>query len=297
MLSFLIFLHCKRNTDCSLLESHFRTANVEVRQRSDSIHKYQIPQQIQLSGVSWPQTFHPAAVSVEESIYVCSEIIWEVTKSTQQLETRATTFNKGHKDWRTSHTNHCHSKWGRNDNLAGTQASISRLRSLCLHMLWIPSPLFLVPRAEHRRTLTLETQCKEALAYNNHCPRAAAPERSKGQCEDSSLRALNKEDGALSSTSSALAWFSACCSASSYPSTLPTVPHHYAETLQLMFHYIYKCHCSMLLSLVNIPYARAPWHCFLPLLSLLNSIHWPLPSSFLHSYLLRTMLMFFSSFS
>lgn len=142
MLSFLIFLYCKRNIGCSLLESYFKTANVEVRQRSDSIHKYQIPQQIQLSGASWPQTFHSAAVSAEESIYVCSKIFWEVTKSTQQLEMRTTTFNKGHKDWRTSHTNHCHSKWSRNDKLAGTQASISRLRSLCLHMLWIPSPLF-----------------------------------------------------------------------------------------------------------------------------------------------------------
>lgn len=38
--------------------------------------------QVQLSGVLWPQTFHPAAVSVEEPIYVCGEIFWEVTKDT-----------------------------------------------------------------------------------------------------------------------------------------------------------------------------------------------------------------------
>lgn len=140
MLSFWSSYTVKKSTDCLLLESYFRTAKVEVRQRSNSIHKYQIPQQIQLSGVSWPQTFHPVAVSAEESIYVCSNIFWEATKSTHQPEMRATAFNKGHEDWRTSHTNH--SKWSRNDKLAGTQASISRLRSLCLHMLWIPIPLF-----------------------------------------------------------------------------------------------------------------------------------------------------------
>lgn len=118
------------------------------------------------------------------------------------------------------------------------------------------------------------TQHKEALAYNNPDAHVAAPERSKGQCEDSSMRVLNKEDGALSSTSSALAWFSAHCSAS----TLPTVPHHYEETLQLILYYIYNCHCSVLLSLVNNPCVRAPQQFFLPLLSLQSSIQYRAPS-------------------
>lgn len=195
---------------------------------------------------------------------------------------RATAFNKGHKDWRTSHTNHHYSKWNRNDKLAGTQASVSRLRSLHLHILWIPSLLF------HPCNTYSRTQGKKALAYNNHCPCTAAPERSKGQCEDSPVRVLNKEDGALCTTSSALAWFSACCSASSYPSTLLTVPQHYEETLQLMLHYIYNCHCSVLLSLVNIPCVRAPWLFFLPVLSLQSSIQYTdpflLPFSTLTSY-------------
>jgi len=62
-----------------------------------------------------------------------------------------------------------------------------------------------MPTVEHRRMFAVETQCRGALAYDDHNPHTASPERSKGQYEGSSKRALNKEDRAISRTSSALA--------------------------------------------------------------------------------------------
>lgn len=152
---------------------------------------------------------------------------------------------------------------------------------------------------EYRRTFTVKTKCKGALTYNDHYPRTASPERCEGQYKCSRRKALIKEDRALSSTSSALTWFSTCqCFIVTFnPST---VPHCHLETLQPIFHYICNCHGSELLHLINTPFARALGWSSLPshhCRAKFWALSWPFPSSLLHSYLLRTMLMFFSNFS